>query len=85
MNPNKRRDYFNLFVGLIVGMLIQSVACLYFDVQPAPTRAELQAEYDAYRTCMQSAGTTRCQMTPDDFVRYYKIKATLEAETDSSK
>ncbi len=43
----------------------------------APTREELQRELDAYRVCMASAGTTRCSMQPEDFVRYYEIEAQI--------
>jgi hypothetical protein len=44
------------------------------------TRETLQDEHDAYRLCMQSAGSTGCRMTPQDFVRYYEIKRILESD-----
>ena len=44
------------------------------------TRETLEDEYEAYRLCMQTAGKTRCQMTPQDFVRYYEIKRKLESD-----
>lgn len=37
-------------------------------------------ELEAYQLCMRSAGTTRCKMTPADFVRYYELKHQLENE-----
>ena len=43
---------------------------------------EMQRKFDAYRLCMQSAGTNRCQMTPQDFIRYYELKYQLESENE---
>ncbi len=57
----------------------------YTDHFNAPTQAELQGEYDAYRLCMQSAGKTRCKMTTQDFIRYYELKYKLEAASLTSE
>ena len=64
---------------MLAGALMGTAVALFMQSPPA-TAADLQIEFDAYRTCMQSAGKTRCQMTPADFVRYYEIKRILDGE-----
>lgn len=71
-----KRDYAHLFMGMIIGGVVTALGVWCQDV-PELTVAP-QDEYDAYRLCMQSAGKTRCSMTPQDFVRYYEIKRQLE-------
>lgn len=43
-------------------------------------QAEMQRELTAYRHCLLAAGMNRCKMTPQDFVRYYELKYSLEAK-----
>jgi hypothetical protein len=64
----------NFGFGFVTGTLI-TAATIGFLLSPAlPPELELEA----YQLCMQSASTTRCQMTPQDFVRYYELKHQLE-------
>jgi hypothetical protein len=39
-----------------------------------------QEIYDGFKLCMQSAGTTRCSMTAQDFILYWHIKGKGEIE-----
>jgi len=67
----------NYLIGLVTGTLLT----LFYQDYIAPDTT--QSEYDAYRHCLQAAGQYRCQMTPQDFVRYYELKSLLEGVTKS--
>lgn len=66
-------------LAFLLGWLSSVPVYLYFHDEPTPPPA---LEFEAYRLCMQSAGTTGCQMTPQDFVRYYELKHQLEIEDE---
>jgi len=73
--------------GILLAIWLATIGGFWFGstspiCTPDTTREDLQTEFTAYRVCMESAGTTRCTMTPQDFVRYYKIKRTLEIRRD---
>lgn len=57
--------------GMLAGSLITIAE---YDIG---SRQDLERRVDAYRMCMQSAGTTRCRMTPEDFVDYYDLQHRL--------
>ena len=59
------------------GVLVGIVGVLLSPYGDSDTRAELQAVVDGHDLCMRSAGTTRCRMTPADFVEYYRAKNEL--------
>ncbi len=69
-----KRSDFLIIAGMVLG---------YWFIEQLPPWPDIEAdqrELTAYRHCMQSAGKTRCQMTPQDFVRYYELKYQLEIE-----
>lgn len=57
--------------GVIVTYLLMSPG--------APTRQELQDEFDSYQICMQSAHV--CRMVHEDYVRYHELKRMLNSPT----
>ena len=60
----------------IFGMMIGAILTLILIWYAFETNDDtLQIEYTAYRHCMQDG--YRCQMTPEDFVRYYELRAIL--------
>ena len=69
------RDLAIWFAGAFTGVVIFASLTGMFS---APTPEELQREFDAHRTCMQTAGKTRCTMTVEDFVRYYELQELLD-------
>ena len=64
-------------VGVALGALIG------YEHATSQDTAELQREASAYRMCMLTAALHRCEMTPQDFVRYWEIKHLLEEREEN--
>ncbi len=59
--------------GLVTGILA-SIAVFNLI---HPTSAEQRLKYTAYRECMERTSELHCYMTPQDFLKYYKIREEL--------
>lgn len=72
------------FTGLaiIVAIALGFVAGYEYHDRYVDPELPPEQEFEAYRLCMQSASTTRCTMTPQDFVRYYELKYQLENDNE---
>lgn len=68
---------------LFFGGIFLGVLWALNPLEPSPERAAY--EYRAYRHCLQAAGEMRCQMTPQDFVRYYELQRILEKENPTTQ
>lgn len=61
--------------GVLTGI---ALTVFYILMQhPADEIKEMERRIDAYRLCMESAKTTRCKMTTEDFIDYYDLKHRL--------
>ncbi|MEE8323494.1 MAG: hypothetical protein V3R57_07725 [Candidatus Bathyarchaeia archaeon] len=72
------------FTGLLFGCLITAlfIGLMWAEPWIERDRERLQNELNAYRMCMLTAALHRCQMTPEDFVRYWEIKHLLEEKAE---
>lgn len=65
-------------IGIGVGMLIAGMLSSMMAL-PEPSCDDKQAQYDAYRLCMQTAGRSGCTMSVEDFAAYHQLKRELES------
>jgi hypothetical protein len=68
-----------MFVCVATLLIYAGVGGSFAEVQTVPlTCAETRQQFDAYRMCMQTADSTGCTMTVEDFLRHAELERELE-------
>lgn len=68
------------FRGILTGIALTTI--FIWVLHPADELEEMERRVEAYRMCMESAESTRCQMTLEDFIDYYDLTHNLIREEE---